>query len=391
MRNAKWVARPAAVAQHDEDEGNLARASSARGSSIDEASNDAVVDSASELVPAPSNTSSQTRLRASDVAREAEIAGIVFTDDKVSGTFWSGDAALHDDAAGEVAPFEQEPRPSPERPSDFAEVDVPAAPLPATSVAETRSESARPDAALFDSVRPRSAALEDAHLVVSTLFGAIAGYVDTVGFLALFGMFTAHITGDLVVSLTELSQGSVASRVTMLPIFMISVAVTTVFARATRRYARAPLFPLLALMTAALLVFGATGIVLSPYMKSHNWAVSIVGATGVGAMAVQNMIMRDALKSWTPTTIMTGNLTQVTIQLVELAFAAREPDREARARIRTKAVARLAKFGLPLMGFVSGAVSAALLTRLYGFWSVALPASVVGALTVWHWRHGRHR
>jgi uncharacterized membrane protein YoaK (UPF0700 family) len=203
-------------------------------------------------------------------------------------------------------------------------------------------------------------------------------------------MFTAHITGDLVASLAELSQGSVTTRVTMLPIFMISVAVATVFARATRRYSHAPLFPLLALMTTALLVFGATGIVLRPYMTSHsNWAVSIVGATGVGAMAIQNMIMRDALNSWTPTTIMTGNLTQVTIQLVELAFAARERDPQRRARIRESAVARLVKFGLPLVGFVIGAVSGAMLTRLYGFWSIALPAAVVGALTVWHWRHGR--
>jgi uncharacterized membrane protein YoaK (UPF0700 family) len=213
-----------------------------------------------------------------------------------------------------------------------------------------------------------------------------------VGFIALFEMFTTHVTGDLVASLTELSQGGVASRVTMLPIFMLSVAVATVFARATRSYSQAPLFPLLALMTAALAVFGATGVVLRPFMTTHsNWAVNIVGATGVGAMAIQNMIMRDALNSWTPTTIMTGNLTQVTIQLVELAFAVRERDPHARARIRQDAVARLVKFGLPLAGFILGAVAAAVLTRLYGFWSVALPTGVVGALAVWHWRHDGRR
>ncbi|MET0591332.1 MAG: YoaK family protein [Polyangiaceae bacterium] len=352
---------------------------------MDGKARNAVVDEESETANSPVCASSQTRLRASDIAREAEIAGIVFTDDKISGTFLSGNVgdadAQGDPEANLIA----------EHHSDLAEIDLPGAPLPANSANERRLESVRPEAAAFESVRPRSAALEDAHLVVSTLFGAIAGYVDTVSFLALFGMFTAHITGDLVVSLAELPQGSVATRVTMLPIFMISVAVTTVFARATRRYDQAPLFPLLALMTASLLVFGATGIILQPFMTSqNNWAVSIVGATGVGAMAVQNMIMRDALKSWTPTTIMTGNLTQVTIQLVELAFATRERDGETRDRIRKKAVARLVKFGLPLIGFVAGAASGAAMARLYGFWSVALPASVVGALTVWHWRHG-HR
>jgi uncharacterized membrane protein YoaK (UPF0700 family) len=109
-------------------------------------------------------------------------------------------------------------------------------------------------------------------------------------------------------------------------------------------------------------------------------------------MAIQNMIMRDALNSWTPTTIMTGNLTQVTIQIVELAFAGRERDPQARTRIRKEAVGRLVKFGLPLAGFVAGAGSGAVLTRMYGFWSVAIPTVVVGALTVRHWQQeGRRR
>jgi uncharacterized membrane protein YoaK (UPF0700 family) len=230
----------------------------------------------------------------------------------------------------------------------------------------------------------------DTHIVVAALFSAIAGYVDTIGFLALFGMFTAHITGDLVAEVAQLSHGNIATRVTMLPIFMVSVAVATVLARAARRYGHAPLLPLLVLMTVALAVFGATGILLRPYMtSSDNWAVGFVGATGVAAMAIQNMIMRDALHTWTPTTIMTGNLTQVTIQLVEMVVAAREPDPQKRARMRKDAKLRLVRFGLPLTGFVLGAVLSAFLTRLYGFWSVGVPTAVVAALTGWHWRQAR--
>jgi uncharacterized membrane protein YoaK (UPF0700 family) len=375
----------------------------AHGTSIQKVDDKAVVDEASGAANQPVHAPSQTRLKTSDIAREAKLAGIVLKDEPLDlsdeALGLSEESLVHDESLvlndeplEDVAPLDHEPSLLPQRHSGITEVDLQGAPLPANSVTERRLESVRPQNAAFESVRPQSAAMEDAHLVVSTLFGAIAGYVDTVGFLALFGMFTAHITGDLVASLAELPQGSVTTRVTMLPIFMISVAVATVFARATRRYDHAPLFPLLALMTAALLVFGAAGIVLRPFMTSHsNWAVSIVGAIGVGAMAIQNMIMRDALNSWTPTTIMTGNLTQVTIQLVELAFAAREGDPQRRARIHERAVARLVKFGLPLVGFVTGAVSAAMLTRLYGFWSIALPAAVVGALTVWHWRHGRRR
>jgi uncharacterized membrane protein YoaK (UPF0700 family) len=285
---------------------------------------------------------SETRLRVADVAREAERLGI-------------------DLAQAGLAP----PEPAEETPTPGLVV-----PRAAPSVRPEASTDTRP--------------------VEAALFGLIAGYVDTVGFLALFGMFTAHITGDLVASVAELSQGSIARHMTMVPIFMISVVVATVLARRTRRDPRGPLFPLLALMTVALVVFGVTGLALEPFMIGPaNWAVGIVGATGVAAMAIQNMIMRDALHSWTPTTIMTGNLTQVTIQLVELVFAAMEREPDARARLRRDAKLRLVKFGLPLAGFVAGTFFGAWLTRLCGFWSVVVPAAVVAGMTVWHWRRAR--
>jgi uncharacterized membrane protein YoaK (UPF0700 family) len=257
------------------------------------------------------------------------------------------------------------------------------------------SDSARSDAfwmnaAPLDAVSARHPAIVDTDHVVPALLAAIAGYVDTVGFLTLYGMFTAHITGDLVASVAEHSPASIATRLAMLPAFIVSVAVATVLARATRRDGHTPLVPLLALMTAALAVFGATGILLRPFMTGHtNWAVGLVGATAVAAMAIQNMLMRDALNSWTPTTIMTGNLTLVTIQLVEMVFAAREPDAQKRARIRKDAKLRLVKFGLPLTGFVLGAMLSAFLTPRYGFWSVGVPMAVVATLTGWHWRRAR--
>jgi uncharacterized membrane protein YoaK (UPF0700 family) len=230
-------------------------------------------------------------------------------------------------------------------------------------------------------------------LVGATLLSAIAGYVDAAGFLSLFGMFTAHITGDLIAGTAVMSghiSRALAIKLAAVPIFMLSVALATLVTRAVRHRGGAPVVSLLGLMTGALGIFCAAGVFLQPFMNGpDNWAVAVVGSTGVAAMAIQNMLMRDALSGWSPTTIMTGNLTRVSIHMVEYAFPPSEADTIKRASVREEATNHLMKVGLPLLGFVAGASLSAWLTRMLGLLSIALPTAVLGALTVWHWRRAR--
>jgi len=234
--------------------------------------------------------------------------------------------------------------------------------------------------------------------VSAALLSAVAGYVDTAGFLALYGLFTAHVTGDLVTAgaiVAERLRFGASARLAMIPTFMASVAATALFARAIRRRGNAPLVALLALMTLALATFCATGVALRPFAKGPDeWSVMLIGATGVIAMGVQNTLMRDALRTLSPTTIMTGNLTQFTIDLVEILLPmgggdGGEGDLQKRTRVRTEVTARLVKFGLPLGGFVLGAALGARLTSSFGLWSIALPTFIVGGLTVVAWRRSR--
>jgi uncharacterized membrane protein YoaK (UPF0700 family) len=230
--------------------------------------------------------------------------------------------------------------------------------------------------------------------VVAGILSAVAGYVDAAGFLALFGMFTAHLTGELVTVGTAFAEppklGAIV-RLAMIPIFMMSVAATTLFARKVRRAGSGPLTPLLALMTGALALFCVTGVVLGPLAKRpDSWAIVLIGGSGVVAMGIQNTLMRAALTSFSPTTIMTGNLTQFTIDLVEIACPPSERDADRRARRRALAVSRLAKFGIPLFGFMLGATLGAAFTHAVGLRSIALPTIAMGALTVVSHRSSRH-
>lgn len=220
----------------------------------------------------------------------------------------------------------------------------------------------------------------------AALLSALAGYVDTAGFLALFGLFTAHVTGNLVTAGAALAQRTgegVTSRLVMIPIFMASVAATALLSRSLKRRGTAPLPALLTLMTVALVAFGGAGVLLQPRARAADaWAVGVIGATGVLAMGIQNALMRDAFGALAPTTVMTGNLTQFTIDLVDYVFTPAPGGAEATLRHRAEIGRRLGKSGVPLLGFVAGAALGAYLTSIVGFWSIALPAFVSGGMAV---------
>jgi uncharacterized membrane protein YoaK (UPF0700 family) len=208
--------------------------------------------------------------------------------------------------------------------------------------------------------------------------------VDTAGFLALFGLFTSHVTGNFVTAGAALARhapAGVLARLSMIPVFMLSVAFTTLVARALRRRGWEPLAPLLALMTLALALFWAVGGVLEPSADNPDaWTVLLVGGAGVFAMGIQNALMRESLGHLAPTTAMTTNLTQLSMELVEVARPT-GLDAASRSRGRSSASQSLIKTAIPLVAFVAGGALGAWLTGLVGLRSIGLATLAAGALT----------
>ena len=79
--------------------------------------------------------------------------------------------------------------------------------------------------------------------------GFAAGFVDTLGFVALFSFFTAHVTGNFVVLGAELSEPGhgVIAKLLALPMFVIAVAAARLYGRSLERRERAAAAPFLTL------------------------------------------------------------------------------------------------------------------------------------------------
>jgi uncharacterized membrane protein YoaK (UPF0700 family) len=221
----------------------------------------------------------------------------------------------------------------------------------------------------------------------SVVLSMVGGYVDTSGFILLFGLFTAHVTGDLITAAAAMSQAGgqgAGVRLAMIPVFIITVGLITLFTRAIRRRGAATLAPLLALMTLALALFGAGGYFLKPYLRhADSLAVGVIGGMGVAAMGIQNALMKGALRSFAQTTLMTGNLTQFTIDFTDFLFPpAIVGDARERSRLRREAGRHVRKSGVPLLAFMTGAALGAAATKYYGFLGIAAPTATVLVLSI---------
>jgi uncharacterized membrane protein YoaK (UPF0700 family) len=223
------------------------------------------------------------------------------------------------------------------------------------------------------------------------LLSWVAGFVDTSAFIILFGVFTAHVTGNIALagsSFVSSDHETTITRLLMLPTFMVTVALTSLLAR----YARHRQWPVFAvLLTAeaiALGVFLLVGINLSPslLLDIQEEYILPIGIAGVVAMAIQNALMKEAkgvFKSYIPTTVMTGNTTQLTIDIVQYLLAKlshrdNQPNPEAE-----EALERMGRVFPTIAGFALGGLAAAYFVLVSEtWWSLIFPLIIVSILAI---------
>lgn len=213
-------------------------------------------------------------------------------------------------------------------------------------------------------------------VLISVSLAFVGGFVDAAGFMALAGLFTAHVTGNFVLIADELAMGTagIIAKFAALPVFMLAVGAARLIALILERRNIAPLRPLLAVEALMLLAFLLSGHLLSPLRLPDSGPAIFAGMFAVAAMGVQNAIGRLAIAHLAATTVMTVNVAQVTIDALDTWLGTAPQNGQA-------SKARLRRMVPAILGFALGALAGAFGVAWHSFACMAVPIAVLFALS----------
>lgn len=189
----------------------------------------------------------------------------------------------------------------------------------------------------------------------------VGGAIDTIGFIALFGFFTAHVTGNLVLAGASWVEGGdgLWIKLMAIPLFIVTVAITKwlIDLGQNKQKTLCLLFLFEAIFLTA---FMCAGLYFEPFENPNGLTLALTGYLGLIALAIRNTSSKTLIKHISPSTMMTGNTTQLGIDFSNYM----------RHRNPQNKVALLKSLSI-VFGFVLGAFLGACLYMNLDFWSVA--------------------
>ena len=209
-----------------------------------------------------------------------------------------------------------------------------------------------------------------------TLLSIIAGMVDLTGFVTLGNVFTAHITGNVVViGAWVVRRGRInATQILAIPVFILAVAAVWLLAKASGRRGPGLLRLLLLIQFLLLTCVLMFSVITKPSANPHGVMTDIAAMMAVSAMACQFALLRLALPVPLSTAVMTGNLTNAVLSLLDRVWRSEPSKASDKARLRSSLIL--------LIGFFGGCVVAATAEIYLGDWAWSFPAVLAGIAVV---------
>lgn len=200
-------------------------------------------------------------------------------------------------------------------------------------------------------------------MYVTLLLALIAGYCDTVTFVAADAIFSAHVTGNFIVFAYQIIKGSDLNawvKLLTFPIFITAVIVGGWIAgRSEYKYK-------ILLWEGIVLAVSGLGAYIFSFLGIFTiWPTYLIAMLVVFAMGLQNAFGKIYSKeTYGPTTMMTGNVTQAALDLGN-GFKTRFKDLAVTSSLR--------KQFITISGFLAGCFLGAVAGKFWGLGTVLIP------------------
>ena len=184
-----------------------------------------------------------------------------------------------------------------------------------------------------------------------------AGSMDVIGFLGLGGLFTAHITGNLVIVAAHVVTGEAAQWAAILsvPVFMLVLCLARLSAGGFETIG----------LSGSSIICAAAG----PGVDPNAAIATVAGMLAVSAMAVQNALVQVSLPGVPATAVITTNIARFTTDVGTILLGARR-DEVVAARERAD------RLWPSIAGFIIGCCVGAVCEARFGLRALALPAGL---------------
>jgi len=202
---------------------------------------------------------------------------------------------------------------------------------------------------------------------VTAVLAAVAGYCDSVTFIYGNKIFSAHITGNFIVFAFDAIKGADWKswmKLLTFPVFITSVVTAGWVARKTNNWQILLLIEGILLSVSGLVDYTITKCGILDFQWLYFGVMMIVFAMGF-QNTFGKIFNREIL---VPTTIMTGNVTQASLDASSLL----------RSRTRNQAtLTSLKKHLLAVGSFLCGCIAGAVIGKFVGLSAVAVPGLVL--------------
>jgi uncharacterized membrane protein YoaK (UPF0700 family) len=236
---------------------------------------------------------------------------------------------------------------------------------------------------------------------LAILLAWVAGVVDAVGYVLLFRLFIAHMSGNSAAMGAYFGQGEWGEafyRAIPIPVFVLGVIAGAALNEAASRRGVRSLFSLTLGLEAALLflfMICGEGVIRGGVINANlAWELYPLLALPAFAMGLQNAALRRVGGRIVPTTYVTGMLTDLAEAGVEYLYWLRDRSRRAmghRVAAAPRATPRQVSLKMMLLSsgiwlaFVTGAITGGYAQKRWELRSLLIPLSGLALIITLDW------